>query len=265
MKKLLILSLGALVFTVFNSCNKKEGCMDPAALNFNPDAEVDKGCLYTESYATEMHMHQYINGGELVAGNTYTINGTQVALDLVQFYVGNITLIDADGNETVAEDVYLLVKPDEEAYAIGNIPAGNYTAIRFDVGIDSATNHADPSQYALGDPLGAQSPSMHWGWSFGYIFIRIDGQADSDADGTPDPAGAFEMHAGEDHYLATIELPISLTIGDGQENIIHMEADWDTFFTGVDMVNDNTMHGSDNEPLANLLLDNTLNMFSTED
>ncbi len=267
MRKVNLLVLApVIVLAVFASCNKPEGCMDPTALNYDPEAEVDKGCTYApDEVAVQMHMHQFLNGLELVEESNYTINGTVTALNLAQFYVSGITLVDAQGVEHTADDLYLLIKPEEEAYEIGNFPAGDYTKIIFSVGVDSATNHADPSVYAIGDPLGAQSPSMHWGWSFGYIFMRIDGEVDSDADGVPDPAGSFEMHVGEDHYLATIELDYPITIAEGNENIIHLEADWDTFFSGVDMVNDNTFHGTDNIPLANTVLDNIYNMFSAEE
>ncbi len=240
--------------------------MDQTATNYDANAEVDMGCIYAEGdFAVELHMHQYIGGTELVEETQYTINGVATDLNLVQFYISNIRLVDAAGAETPAPGVYLLLSPEIEEYAIGNLPAGDYTNIRFDVGIDSVTNHGDPSLFAIGNPLGAQFPSMHWGWSFGYIFIRIDGDADSDADGVPDPDGQFEMHQGSDRYLAPIEIDYPITLAQGNENIVHLKADWDTFFMGVDMANDNTTHVTDNEPLAEILYENTINMFSPED
>ncbi len=44
-----VLLLAASVGLFSTSCNKKEGCTDPAALNYNPDAEKDNGsCEYPE-------------------------------------------------------------------------------------------------------------------------------------------------------------------------------------------------------------------------
>lgn len=251
---------------VLSSCTKKEGCMDQNATNYDADAEVDMGCIYdTDGLAVELQMHQYIGGTELIEETQHIINGVATDINLVQFYISGIRLVDAAGTETPATGVYLLVSPEVEEYSIGNLPAGDYTKIRFNVGIDSVTNHADPSVYAIGNPLGAQFPSMHWGWSFGYIFVRIDGEADTDGNGVPDPEGQFEMHQGSDRYLAEIEVDFPVTIAQENENIIHLEANWDTFFTGVDMANDNTTHVTDNEPLSEVLLENTLNMFSAED
>lgn len=264
MHHLIVFTAIATIF-VLSSCTKKEGCMDQTATNFDPNAEADMGCLYAEGgFAVEFHMHQYIGGAEFIEETQHTINGVATNLNLVQFYVSEIKLVDAAGADTSAPGVYLLISPDVEEYTIGNLPTGDYTKIRFNVGIDSITNHGDPSLYAIGNPLGAQFPSMHWGWSFGYIFMRIDGEVDSDADGMPDPEGQFEMHLGSDRYLAAIEIDYPITIGQGNENIVHLKVDWDTFYTGVDMANDNTTHVTDNEALADILYENTFNMFSPE-
>ncbi len=261
-----LLSLSTLLFIgSISSCKKIEGCTDVTALNYDPDAEVDKGCLYTGLIPVEIHMHQYFGDEEVVAGTVYDINGVQTQIDIAQYYVSNIFLVDADGTEVPAQGVYLLIHPEEEEYEIGDFPEGNYTKIMFDIGIDSATNHGDPSLYAIGDPLGAQFPNMHWGWSFGYIFLRVDGEADMNADGTPDnPDGLFEMHIGTDHYVATIEIDLPVTISASSENIFHLKTQWNTFFTDVDLATDNTTHSTDNLPLTNLVYGNIFDMFSSE-
>ena len=266
-KTSILLSVTALfIFVSFNSCKKTEGCTDVTALNYDPDAEVNAGCLYEELYPVELHMHQYVGAEELVEESIYNLGGVETKLNLVQFYISAIKLVDADGLETPAEGVYLLMKPEQEEYEIGNFPAGNYTKVIFDIGIDSVTNHGDPSLYQIGDPLGAQFPNMHWGWSFGYIFVRIDGEADVNGDGTPDnPDGLFEMHLGSDHYVATIEVDLPVTIGATNENILHLKTQCETFFTGVDLATDNTTHSTDNTVLAGILYDNLFNMFSPED
>ncbi|MFI5171943.1 MAG: MbnP family protein [Chitinophagales bacterium] len=253
-------------FVIVSSCNKKEGCTDPNASNFDPDAEVNMGCIYENgSFNVELHMHQYLGAGEIESGSIYNINGVQTQLDIAEFYLSNIRLLDAAGNETPAQGVYLLIKPEVEEYDLGDFPAGNYTKIMFDVGIDSATNAGDPSSYPLDNPLGNQFPTMYWGPSFGYVFMRIDGVADMDGDGTPDiPAGEFEMHIGMNNYLASIEFDLPVTIGSTNENICHIAAHYDMFFTDVDLATDNTTHTTDNVPLTELLFGNIFTMFGPE-
>ncbi len=252
-----------LVFTL-SACSKKEGCTDPAALNYDENAEVNKGCEYPAAHSVEWHFHPYVNGVAHFEGTTYTIGGVATELTYTRFYVSHPRLVDAAGNETPAPIEYLLVVPDQEDYAIGDLPDGNYTGIRFEIGVgDSAVNHGDPSQYPIGDPLGAQFPTMHWGWDFGYIFLKIDGVADSDADGIPDDG--FEMHLGTESYLTTITIDYPITIGDGQENIFHLNANWDRLFDGINLAVDNTTHTTDNLILAGQLQDNMVNFIVPED
>lgn len=249
---------------VFSACNKKEGCTDPAALNYDPDAEKDMGCEYVVTHATEMHFHSLVNGVGHIEGDTYMIDGVKTELDFTRFYVSNMRLVDSAGNETPTPVKYLYVQNDPDEYQVGEIPDGNYAKVRFEIGIDSATNHGDPSLYAIGDPLGAQFPNMHWGWSLGYIFVRIDGVADSDGDGAVDDG--FEIHLGTEDYLATIEIDYPITIGDGQENIFHLYAHWEKLFEGVDLSNtaNNTTHTTDNFPLANIVFANLQNFITPE-
>ncbi|MEZ5013713.1 MAG: MbnP family protein [Chitinophagales bacterium] len=259
--KLLISSVFLLAIGL-QAC-KREGCTDPNALNYDANANKDVGCIYEAVHEVEMHFHPYVHGDALFEGNTYTIEGVATTLNYCRFYVSNIRLVNAAGEEIVAPEHYLYVQPDPDEYSLGDIPDGDYTAIRFDIGIDSATNHGDPSLYPLGDPLGAQSPNMHWGWLNGYIFLRIDGEADSNADGTPDDA--FEMHIGTDDFLVSVEIPYDLTVSDQTENIFHMDANWEQLFVGVDLANDNTSHTTDNLTLANIIKNNIPNFIQAED
>lgn len=253
-----------LLLTIFilSACNKKEGCSDPAATNYDPEAGVNVGCEYL--YPVEMHFHPYVNGIPHTEGSTYTIGTVATQLDYTRFYISNPRLVDANGIETPASVKYLLVIPEMEDYAIGDFPPGDYTSIRFEVGVgDSAVNHGDPSLYNIGDPLGAQFPSMHWGWDFGYIFIRIDGVADEDGNGTPE--AGFEMHLGTDDYITTMNIDYPITIGDGLENIYHFNNNWDRLFDGVDLTGDITTHTTDNFILAGQMQDNLVNFIVKED
>lgn len=250
------------VTILFSACNKKEGCTDPQASNYDPDANKDAGCEY--NYPVEMHFHPYVNDTAHLEGATYTIGGVRTQLNYTRFYVSHPRLIDAAGNETPAPIQYLLVLPEPDDYAIGDMPPGDYTGIRFEIGVgDSAVNHGDPSLYEIGDPLGAQFPSMHWGWSVGYIFLRIDGVTDTNGDNVPETG--FEMHLGTEAYLTTITLDYPITIGEGQENIFHLNANWDRIFDGINLAVDHTTHTTDNLILAGQIQDNLFNFIEPED
>ena len=61
MKKLSIITLTVFLSgAIFTSCSKKEGCTDPAATNFDVDAETDDGsCVYpvADTPVEEHHAH----------------------------------------------------------------------------------------------------------------------------------------------------------------------------------------------------------------
>lgn len=257
----LVLITTTLFFTA--SCNKKEGCTDPAATNYDPDAEKDAGCEYADMFSLEMHFHSYVNGDLLELGNTYDINGVATQLDLVRMYVSNIRLVDSAGNETAAEGKVLLVQTEPDEYEIGELPAGHYTKIRFDVGLDSATNHSDPATYNSDDPLSFQTPSMNWGWTEGYIFLMVNGEVDTDADGTPDTS--LQGHLGTDDYLAHVEINYDLTAADASTGIIHLVINWADLFDGIDLATDHITHVMDNVPMADAMLANIPGMISKEE
>jgi len=252
-------SIALLALTVMSSCTKQEGCMDPNAVNYDADAEKDCCCEYETNFEMTMQLNNYIGATLLSPGSTYSVNGANVQFDLVKFYISNIRLVDASGNET-ATDKYLLVEPGTTNYTAGFFPEGDYTKLRFDVGIDSLTNHADPSTYPVNDPLGPQFPSMHWSWDAGYIFIRIDAIADQDGDGTVE--SPFEMHIGKDSNLRTVEFDVSLNGTGGNNYTTAINVNWLKFFDGVDMTGDLTTHTGDNLDLTALLVGNIEGMFS---
>ncbi|MFN0276017.1 MAG: MbnP family protein, partial [Chitinophagales bacterium] len=148
-RALIVLSC-ALIF--LGSCDKKKGCTDSAATNFDSEAEVDCCCEYdtipADSLATfSMNLTQFVGSEVFIPGNTYSIGGVKTQLEIARFYISNVRLINASGNEVPFEGLYLLADPGFDNYDLGNAPAGEYTKILFDVGLDEETNHSDPGDY----------------------------------------------------------------------------------------------------------------------
>ncbi len=81
----------------------------------------------------------------------------------------------------------------------GTVPAGQYTGLRFTLGVPFARNHGDPT--VAPSPLNLTA--MFWNWQGGYKFIKFDtatsGQTATTA--APDPRGGgnasgFSVHLG---------------------------------------------------------------------
>lgn len=135
------------------------------------------------------------------AGNTYQV-------DLLKYYISNITFVRSDSS-TYNLGNYDLIDADNPAsmeISGTNIPNGNYIGVHFFVGVDSARNNSVDQSGDL-DP----SYGMFWPWNTGYIFFKHEGFY-------VDTAGAIQsllFHYGTDVALATINLPIQLEIKGG--------------------------------------------------
>lgn len=118
--------------------------------------------------------------------------GTEVSFTDLRFYVSNIRLINAQGQEVplqLAQDgiwqyqnVALLDFEDGSAgcseggntalnnVVKGTVPPGRYTGIAFDMGVPFELNHVDVA--AAPSPLNIQA--LWWNWQGGYKFMRVD-------------------------------------------------------------------------------------------
>lgn len=199
------------------------------------------------------------NGGDLGYATSYDFEGNSTTLQTVQFYVSGIRFVNTDGQEVYMDD-YLLIKPDKANYQLGDLIAGKYNKVRFDVGIDPDINHADPSQYVVGSVLGPQSPAMHWSWASGYIFFRVDGVVDS--------AGTdvtLTLHLGTDAFLRTVELDYAFELGKDENLYTEINFDLDKALEGIDISTDHISHTMDNMPLANAVIANVPDAFAIAD
>jgi hypothetical protein len=217
------------------------------------------------------HVHVYFtnkyDGAAQTSTATYTgTNGRDFKIATNNYYISNVRLVDHDGAEVPFTGQYLLSKTGENnELELEGIAAGHYHHIRFDVGIDSVTNHSDPSTYASTSPLAPTTPSMHWSWNSGYIFYRIEGLVDTSAakNGTVD--GEWEMHLGTDSKLASVELDIDLEISEGSHPGLNITMNTEDLFTNIDLGGaDIVTHTMDNMPLANKLKANIATAFTVE-
>lgn len=146
-----------------------------------------------------------VNGAEFVCGQSYPgvgDGGEWTARD-ARFYVHDVELVDAAGNITPVTldadgmwqdgEVALLDfedgcgdmgNTDLNTTIRGTAPEGDYTGVRFRVGVPESLNHSNAA--TAGAPLNLTA--MFWNWNGGYKFMRIEG-----------PSGVFEawrLHLG---------------------------------------------------------------------
>jgi len=245
---------------ILSGCNT-DGCTDIYAVNYDAEAKnEDNSCEYPDL----MVGFDYKVGDEDFAYNqVYTINGTAVSFSLAQFYISGVRMMGPDLTYDV-DDSYALVTPDGGMYNIGAGKVTHTHMMRFNLGVDSSTNtqsEVDFASWPMDHPLAVQSPNMHWNWNAGYIFLKLEGEVDTDNDGTPD--APLVAHTGTNGLLRTVALEIHKDVEKSSE-MIHLKVDWAKLFTNIDLTTNSITHTGDNRDLAVSIMDNFATAFSME-
>jgi uncharacterized repeat protein (TIGR04052 family) len=129
-------------------------------------------------------------------GRTYTnVGTTKTSYEPMDFrvYVHGVRLLTRDGVEvpvTLTEDgtwqksgVVLLDFANKDGLCTqgtagmnatiqGTVPQGEYTGLRFTLGVPQDLNHGNPA--TMGAPL--SDTGLHWSWRSGFLFTRIEGR-----------------------------------------------------------------------------------------
>ena len=200
--------------------------------------------------------HFQVNGEDFEINTQYDINGTAVTFDVLRYYLSGLYMQQANGLEINLQDEYLLVGPNGMVTLNGGVDASNITRIKFFIGVDSVANNQSEADFLDRpsiDPLSLQNPSMHWNWNTGYKFLRIDGNVDTDGNGTIDTPIAY--HLGTDQFLKNFDINTNIRMVEGA-NVVSFILDLGALFTGVDMSTERETHTGDNLALAQRLYDN---------
>ncbi len=206
-----------------------------------------------------------VDGETLEYGKTYSINGDAVSFDVAQYYIGDLSLTLDDASIVNFDGQYLLATPNTSALSdVSSTMGKTITKIDFNVGVSPSENsqsEIDFTQRNTNDVLSAQDPTMHWNWNSGYKFLRVDGDVDTDADGTVDTGIAY--HIGSDPFLRSLSYDTSISL-DESDNEITFTLDLSTFFNNVDLSTEIDTHTGDNLELAERLVDNYNTAISVE-
>ena len=136
-----------IILVGFSSC-KKETVTPMSAPTPAPANSSTMGTLY-------FHIHTNISNTETDSGVVVhdTITNRHFKLNTAQFFISNVVAHTSTGTSYSISGVYILKTIGEEHYLVGNVPAGNYSYVSFDVGVDSVANSKAPSAYTAPNPL----------------------------------------------------------------------------------------------------------------
>lgn len=248
------------------SCNK-DGCIDPTAINYDPNAESDDGsCVYLAQNLEFTFCHKLGAQPFSFDQEAQSASGRMVKFTRAQMYLSGFTFNGSGGSYT-PQDPYLLIRPGVENYPIGYLPEDSYTSFHFSVGVDSVANHADPATFPSASALSSNNPNhMHWGWNTGYIFIVLEGLVDTTTNMNGEVNAPFIFHVGMDEYLVPMAFVKQFT-ATASATTIEMEVDWLRLLDATNMTaadSTRSTHTMNNPTLAALLVSGVEDAFSIQ-
>lgn len=156
----LIITMSATLF----SCKEKDKDEPKKA----ESTTVDIKFVFSGKYA----------GSKLEFNKDYITSAVDtIRFERIKYLLSNFVLVD-NNNKVVEMNnqyAYLNLGENRDTFTLRNVPKGNYKTIRMNVGLDSAVNFGDPSQYELNHALSPSLNNLHWGWAGGYIFNVVEG------------------------------------------------------------------------------------------
>lgn len=207
--------------------------------------------------------------GEPVSLNTDVLSATGFKLNLstVKLYLSNIQLEKADGSLLDVKDVALFDLSDAESVRfVENIPLGNYTGVRFTIGLDAATNASDPTSFDQTHPL-SNYQGMYWSM-LKYRFAVIEGTANTQS-GAPGDAVSFTYHTGTDPAMRSFSSDYAFSLTSESVTELFFNLDINTMLSGdggeINPINESSTHSMPSQmPFTNKLMDNILSGFYVE-
>lgn len=215
------------------------------------------GATFRLDYGFHWGADDFALGTAYTDGNAHAIKFTSV-----RFYAGQPELFNAGTEVAHYHDLYLLFdasEPEGEK-SIGSMSAATVDQLKFFLGVDSVSNHADPT---LADaPL--NDATMHWTWNpaAGYKFFVLEGRVDDDGNGVDDTDPEFVYHCATDDALREAELAFSGSVADGGTLAPHLEIMMDQVVSGVDFLA--TPVGMGYDAVNAQLMDNLVNALEIE-
>ena len=147
--------------------------------------------------------------------------GESFSITRVSYLLSDFALQRNDGSwlELTNAVAWLDLGGNRDTFRLENVPAGDYRALHFSLGLGTNLNHADTTQFPARHPLNPNFNGLYWSWQGGYIFLALEGLW-RNADGALD---GWAYHLARDSSCTRIILAAPLEI----TNLTRLELDFD--------------------------------------
>ncbi len=154
---------------------------------------------------------------------------------------------------------WLDYEQNRESIRLDKIPAGEFRAVRFTVGLNSNLNHADITQFPANHPLNPNLNGLHWSWQGGYIFMALEGlwrNANGEMDG-------WAYHLARDTNTVRVTLAVPLVVTN--ETKVEVDFDLATLLNAPRPLSfskdGSSTHSRDGDPISAALVKNLTGAF----
>jgi hypothetical protein len=173
--------------------------------------------------------------------------GNAIRFTTLKFYMsGTHVTNDAGATTGSFPNTYILVDAAQSGmntFTLGNMDAGHVHELHFTLGLDEATNRADPTVAA--HPLNI--PGMHWSWNpnAGYKFMNMEGFVDLNGNGTYEAGtdSTFQYHCAQNvaqaaaaPVLRESDIHVHSDLVVGQTLTVEAKLDVVALLAGVDLL-----------------------------
>jgi hypothetical protein len=187
-------------------------------------------------------------GNQNFALNQTFIGNDGIAVEIQDFnyYLSDVKIFHDNGQQTNLPTSIWLVTPTQHSLYLGYLAVEQIDSINFTIGVPKRYNTQagalaqDISTYPETHPLSFQSPSMYWGWSFGYMHMITGGKADSNNDGVPN--AYFELHNLGNNNQQSVTLPTIQTTA-GSQTDLHYNCHIDRWLNQMPLSSVGVLHG----------------------
>ncbi|GGI26080.1 hypothetical protein GCM10008119_20860 [Pedobacter mendelii] len=235
MKKFLtILSLATILFT---SCSKDDDLI----------ATTDGAGQTTLTFDATF------NGSDFALNKDFALGTKTFNFNKFRYWVSNLILVNAAGEEVKVQGSYYLIEETgainlvgvnnevsttiypatkREDVSLKEIPAGDYKAIKFGVGVDQKYNDNLSLQSGELSQLNGMT-NVSWMWLTSYIFTSATGTV---KEGSTSKSLKVETGLNANYKTVSLNFPQAVKIGSSKSSSIILNVDVAKAFDGIDVI-----------------------------
>ncbi len=201
------------------------------------------------------------NGSDFALNKDFTLGTKTFNFTKFRYWVSNVVLVNAAGDEVKVPGSYYLLEETgvinlvgvnndnagtiypatkREDVVLKEIPAGDYKAIKFGVGVDQKYNDNMSLQSGELSQLNGMT-NVSWMWLTSYIFTSATGTV---KEGTASKTLKVETGLNANYKTVALNLPQSIKIGSSKSANIVINVDLSKAFDGIDVITTPTVGAS---------------------